>query len=240
MCFEVVSIRPGPSGNPLQLFQSGRVYWRTDDAQADLGGATVMDLIRNAYHIPSERISGPGWLTEARFDIHAKLPLGATRSMVPEMLQCMLAERFKLALHPSERETAVYELRPSGSSLKIKESASDDSKQIPCSGGPPPQHHVCHKVSMDDLAHMFSATASYLAGASAFGADRPIVNATGLTGTYDFELDYGRTGGRDGGETGEVVSIFDGLRQIGLELVAAKRPFDYLVIDHIERTPSEN
>jgi uncharacterized protein (TIGR03435 family) len=216
------------------------VYWLMDDAQAALGSVSLRQLIAYAYRLPSEQVGDPGFLMETRFDIVAKLPAGATKSQIPQMLQCMLEERFKLAVHHREQVTRVYELRLSGSSLKIKESASDDSKQIPCSGGPPPQHHVCHKVSMDDLAHMFSATASYLAGASAFGADRPIVNATGLTGTYDFELDYGRTGGRDGGETGEVVSIFDGLRQIGLELVAAKRPFDYLVIDHIERTPSEN
>ncbi len=232
----------------VDLMQSGRVHSRIDDAHVDLGSMPLSVVIQVAYGLPADRISGPGWLADARFDILAKLPAGASKSEAPEMLQSMLAERFHLAVHHDRRVMPVYELKVGKPPLKLKESASDDSEPIPCNGGPPPQHHVCHKVNMEQLANQLTQFAAVQAGGSmAFGIDRPVIDMTGLKGAYDFNLDYGREGGRGsrGGNADPAnelaeVSIIDGLKRLGLTLEPAKHAFDYLVIDHVDRAPTEN
>jgi len=72
------------------LIQSGRMHSRIDDAQLDLGSVQLSAVISYAYRLPADRISGPGWLDDARFDILAKLPAGASKSQVPEMLQAKM------------------------------------------------------------------------------------------------------------------------------------------------------
>ena len=251
--FEVVSIKPGSSAPLMSLIQSGRVHSRIDDARVDLGSIPLSVVIQMAYRLPDDRISGPGWLADARFDIMAKLPAGASKSKAPEMLQSMLAERFHLAVHHDRRLTPVYELVVGKGPLKLKESANDGSELIPCSGGPPPGHHVCHKVSMEQLADHLTrlagtnSTLAPMGGSASLVLDRPVIDMTGLKGVYDFLLDYGRAGGR-GGRGGDAdpandvteVSIVDGLRQLGFRLKPAKHAFDYLVIDHVDRVPTEN
>src|SRR5258707_2395805 len=75
--FEVVSIKPVPQGTLMDLIRSGRMHSRIDDVRVDLGSVDLSTLIQLAYRLPEDRISGPGWLREARFDILAKLPAGA-------------------------------------------------------------------------------------------------------------------------------------------------------------------
>jgi uncharacterized protein (TIGR03435 family) len=234
--FEVVSIKPGSPGSLVDLMQSGRMHSRIDDAQVDLGCVSLSAVIQMAFDLSADRISGPGWLADARFDILAKLPAGASKSQAPEMLQSMLAERFHLTVHHDQKVMAVFRLLVGKQPLKLKESANDDSDPIPCNGGPPPKHHVCHKVGMEDLANQLTQ----FARTTAFGIDRPVIDMTGLKGVYDFNLDYGREGGRGGGSEAADLSIVDGLRQLGLKLEPARQAFDYLVIDHVDRAPTEN
>jgi uncharacterized protein (TIGR03435 family) len=89
---------------------------------------------------------------------------------------------------------------------------------------------------MEDLANQLTQ----FARTTAFGIDRPVIDMTGLKGVYDFNLDYGREGGRGGGSEAADLSIVDGLRQLGLKLEPARQAFDYLVIDHVDRAPTEN
>jgi uncharacterized protein (TIGR03435 family) len=82
-----------------------------------------------------------------------------------------------------------------------------------------------------------------MGGVMGFGIDRPVIDMTGLKGDYDFLLDYGRVGGRRSdpeSTTAEVISLVDALAQVGLKLEPSKRPFDYIVIDHVDRVPTEN
>ena len=77
---------------------------------ADFSGASLASFISRAYRVRSFQISGPQWMNTTRFDIFAKLPGGASPDQVLEMLQTLLAERFRLVLHRESKEFPVYML----------------------------------------------------------------------------------------------------------------------------------
>jgi uncharacterized protein (TIGR03435 family) len=103
---------------------------KLDPAQVDIRCANLPMLIGYAYRFPPDRIQGPGWLQtvgSARFDIVAKLPPGAAKTQVPEMLQSLLAARFHLVLHHADTNQPVYAL------ITIK-----GGVQMPAAGAPAP------------------------------------------------------------------------------------------------------
>lgn len=89
-------------------------------------------LIGIAYRLPEDQIPGPGWLADERFAIAAKLPEGASKNQVPEMLLTMLAERFKMAVHREQKVRPVYTLVVGKGPLKLKQSAGGDPSQQGC------------------------------------------------------------------------------------------------------------
>src|SRR6476620_8172887 len=104
--FEVASIKPAPppGGNNMMVRMGG------DPGRIDYANVSLKDVIRLAYRVKNYQIAGPDWLESARFNIVAKLPEGSSREQIPEMLQALLAERFKLALHRETKELPVYGL----------------------------------------------------------------------------------------------------------------------------------
>jgi uncharacterized protein (TIGR03435 family) len=255
--FEVVSIKPTRE-TMMSVIQSGKVPMRIDDAQVMLRAVDLQNLLTLAYRLPQDQISGPAWLADERFEINAKLPAGSSKSQVPEILQAMLAERFKMTIHHEEKVRPVYLLVSGKGPLKLEESVGGDPRNDGCQGGRG-GHHTCQNVNMEQLAELLSrlreTSAVMPVGDTLVWLDRPVVDKTGLKGAYDFTMDYGRvgaTGGRrgaagdrggdapptDGGVT--VVPIADAVKALGLALRPGRQPFDILVIDHIERVPTEN
>src|SRR6185295_4279657 len=94
-------------------------------ARVDIGYLSLADLIPIAFRVKPFQVSGPDWLNAQRFDILAKLPEGATKEQVPEMLQALLAERFQLKVHRENRELPVYGLMVAKGGHKLKESPPD-------------------------------------------------------------------------------------------------------------------
>jgi len=128
--FEVASIKPSAALD-LRMILSGqmRIGMKTDAARVDIASMSLMDLICAAYKVKPHQVSGPDWmggLTGARFDILAKLPDGATTDQIPEMLQGLLEERFKLALHRSLADHPIYALVAGKGGPKLKEAPPDD------------------------------------------------------------------------------------------------------------------
>jgi uncharacterized protein (TIGR03435 family) len=212
------------------------------------------------------QITGPSWLPEAKFDISAKFPQNSeTRNQLREMVQSLLEDRFKLAARVQKKEMPVYALVVSKNGPPLKESpdtAADasgenkDNVNVVVTGGGRGGatvdlgkgsyisngngHVEAHKVTIASLVEGLWRM-----------VDRPIIDMTGLTGTYDFSLAYGvddlRTMLRrlhmdrpipDGALP--PASIFDSLKAAGLTLEARKAPIDIIVIDHMEKTPSAN
>jgi uncharacterized protein (TIGR03435 family) len=244
--FEVASVKPCAPAAFAELIRSGKLHEDIDSARADIGAFSLKDLISFAYRVDQDRISGPNWIAELRFDVMAKLPAGSNKKQAPEMMQALLAERFKLVLRHQERVMPVYALVVGKSGPKFKEAAADSKDQTGCIGGRG-GHRVCHKMTMEALAGMLTALSNPVAQGWS-GIDRPVVDLTGLKGEYDFTMDIGATGGRRGGVPGDtppgenppVISAVDAVQQLGLKLEPQKHPFDYITVDHAEKVPTEN
>ena len=219
-------------------------------------------LIAHAYNIPLSDMSyrligGPGRLLEAKFTINARAPQNTSRDQVRLMLQSLLADRFKLRLHPETRERPVYalivarrgqlgdDLRPSkhdceligdarGRALRAGEKVPSDiasprdakNRQICFSdpGDPEPRGARRHRHA-GALAELVMS----IQGA----ADRPIVDATQLTGKFEWQLIYNT--GRIPDTSAEFPSIGIALEeQLGLKLEPRMMPVEALVIDSLE------
>ena len=138
--FEVASVKPviGWPPAPGSSGMRGRgvgcpLRFKIDPGRVDIECATLTDLIGYAFRFPPDRIAGPDWmmaLGSPRFDIAATLPQGASVKQIPEMVQALLADRFRLVLHRGTREHALYALVVAKSGLKVKEAPSDAGAAI--------------------------------------------------------------------------------------------------------------
>ena len=138
LSFDVASVKPAAPLNPADILQSGKiphVGMTVEGTRVDIGYMSLADLIPIAYNVKSFQIAGPDWMNAQRFDILARMPEGATKEQVPEMLQALLAERFQLKIHRENREHAVYALVVAKGGHKLKESPPDP--EIPATADEP-------------------------------------------------------------------------------------------------------
>ncbi|MGA2270265.1 MAG: TIGR03435 family protein [Bryobacteraceae bacterium] len=295
--FEVASVKPAGPLDAGQLRSGQRhVGMSIDAARVDIGSLSLADLIRIAYRVKPNQISGPDWMASERFDVLAKLPEGASRDQVPEMLQALLAERFKLAVHRESKERAVYALVVGKNGPKLKESSPDADAPAPDGanggagaplvlGGANPQVRVTGRGENTSVVvsggpsgtvHMSMGpngalrletpkmTLAALADLLSRFVDRPVVDMTELSGTYQVALDLsledmrslartagiavpGRGAGGDAARTPADAasdppgsSVFAAVQQLGLKLEPRKAPIDFIVVDHLEKIPTEN
>jgi uncharacterized protein (TIGR03435 family) len=256
--FEVVSIKPASAPTPAMI-ASGQLRSRIDDALVEFSNISMLNLITMAYKVDQDYVSGPGWLADQNFAVMAKLPSGSNKSQVPAMLQQMLAERFKLAIHHTEKVQQVYLLTVGKQGIKLKESSDDlDPATKICQGRP--GTYVCQSQAMAGLAQNLTTRAKMTSLMAQAGGpaqddpqrriDLPVIDQTGLTGKYDVHLEWiealpGDGRGRSGTFPTQTSAptapdIFKALEQVGLKLEPSKHAFDAIVIDHIEKTPTEN
>ncbi len=190
-----------------------------------------------------------------QFDVVAKVPPDATKDQFNRMLQRLLAERFKLALHHEPKELDTFDLVIAKGGPKLKESVGDAPDIDPPApellvkdkdGRYPvrPGSIVFQSVNGGTVADLNAVreTMWSLAGRLAPYAGRPVFDATGLKGEYDFTLSWSpdpATAAEAAAPTGP--SIQSALQtQLGLKLEPRKRKVDILILDHAEKTPTEN
>ena len=104
--FDVASVRPSP---PSQTGDTS-IGVRITRSQVQITSLTMKDYLAMAFNVAAKQIAGPDWLGEARFDITAKMPDGATRDELSSMLQALLTERFQMKIRREPREFPVYAL----------------------------------------------------------------------------------------------------------------------------------
>jgi uncharacterized protein (TIGR03435 family) len=236
--FEVASIRPADSGATRIHGGPGS----SDPGLATFENVDLFSLATMAYGIKRHQLSAPDWMSTARFNITARVPAGATTDDYRLMLQGLLADRFKLALHYEQKEMQISELVVAKNGPKLKESAPgatgppEDGLQPPSHTGLPPGFHgavnlVLAKASIDKLAALLSGL-----------FEQPVIDRTGLTGRYDITLHALAGSNPPNADTADAPPpIIDALQeQLGLKLVLKKSVVDVLVVDHIEKTPTEN
>jgi len=187
---------------------------------------SLKKIILNAYGIPDDReyaLAGPDWLTIEHFDIDATYAPNTSVEQMRQMLQAMLADRFKLALHRETRQLPIYALVVAKGGPRIH--AVEDGP--PKTSGKPGQFEAT-RITMRHLADLLARQEGL-----------PVLDQTGLQGVFSFTLEWApeeTTGNASSGP-----SLFAALQdQLGLKLEGRKGPAEVLVVDHIERTPREN
>jgi uncharacterized protein (TIGR03435 family) len=257
--FDVATVRPSA---PDEKEGVGRI----DGGQASLQAGNLKMMIAYAWDIPDERLVGaPKWMETDRFDIMAKASsdAGSNGPGVPPiypgdlrlMMRKLLEDRFKLVAHMEDRPLDAYTLIAANPKLR----KADPTNRTGCKEGPGADGKdprianpilgrllTCRNMTMTQFAEILQTQARE-------EIHTPVLDATGIAGTYDFTLSFSRPGQlRSGGTpaTGDAgsesdpsggVSLFDAInRQLGLKLVKQKRPVPALVIDHIEERPTEN
>jgi uncharacterized protein (TIGR03435 family) len=199
--------------------------------------ASLKNLIRVAYDMWSpNQIEAPAWMELARFDIVANIPPGATRDQANLMLQNLLTDRFHLAVHRSTRERPTYALVVAKNGPKLKVSVDDPNAPKPRGTLWPPGRKI-FEFDRETMAS-FARTLE-------IDVDRPVIDATGLTGTYDIRLEFASGGPVRGTPNPQAdpqaPELFTALtEQLGLRLESRKGPGVVLVVDSALRQPTEN
>jgi len=224
--FEVAAVKPSHPDSPAGA--------SLDAARFTCSGMALRGLIFSAYRIPAWRLSGgPDWLDSDPWDIAATLPPNMPTGrdeltgQADLMLQALLADRFHLKIHREMRDQPVYELVVAKNGPKLKPSAANKFSVKTGRG-----HLEFHHASMAVLTGYLYVRPGYFQQA----ADRPVIDRTGLQGFYDFTLDWAP----ESDPNLTVPSLFTALEeQTGLRLEPRKSPFEFLIIDHVEK-PAEN
>jgi uncharacterized protein (TIGR03435 family) len=204
--------------------------------------ATMVDLITIAWGIDAEKVvGGPSWLESDRFDVRAKAAPDTSPNVMLLMLRSLLADRFRLVVHTAEEPRPAFVLTV-GKNPKLK--PGDGSGDTGChatqqssrstAGAIQDAVVVCRNVTMAD----FAAGIGGMAGEAYI--THPVIDKTGLAGTWNFTISW--TAQRflePAGSQG--ITFFDAVdRQLGLELESQNVPTPVLVVDSVERKPTDN
>jgi uncharacterized protein (TIGR03435 family) len=225
------------SAHSTRTYMSGGVL---RGGRYDLRYATLVDLIATAYGIDNDKVlGGPSWLETDRFDIIAKAPPTTSTETLHRMLQALLADRFKLVIHKDTKPLPAYSLTVGKGRPKLKEADGSGNKgcpsqaQNPVPGTVPYAMATCRNVTMDAFAQNLRDMASaYI--------NNPVVDSTGLKGSWDFDLKWTprallSQAGADG------ITIFDAVdKQLGLKLELQKLPTPVIVVDSVNQKPTGN
>ncbi len=261
--FEVASIKPVASERGVVCSGGPGT---ADPGMWRCSNVPLAFLMSYAYGFQAYQFPPFSSCCQARFDYIARVPAGTTREQFQAMLRNLLAERFKLKYHLEQKEMPVYELAAANGGPKMKEAGpgaapsqdypwvvpkfrmgDDGYPEFPdgrggLQGMNGHYRWVGFGVSMEELVKTLS-----------FHLGRPVVDATGLEGRYDIDLRWGidmawlleRSGRAD--EVGPLPDtgpqgppLVRAVQDLGLKLVSRKGPGDVVVVDHVEKVPTEN
>ena len=285
LSFEVASVKAAaPQGNGRMMMGGRGGPGTNDPGRYTTTNMPLKLLLAQAYNVKDHQITGPSWLDSERYDIVAKVPPGATKEQFRVMLQNLLIERFKITLHRETKELPIYTLSVGKNGPKLKETTLEASAFNPPAPGaqpaapppPPPPSGEFPKMPPGRPGMMMMMSQGHFrlsaAGQSienlmnmlSMQLGRPIIDKTGLTGKYDFQLDFmpemgsgpmralgppppgaGGPGGDGGGSLTPASdpgapNLLTAIQELGLKLEAGKGPVDLVVVDKAERVPIEN
>ncbi len=235
--FEVATIKPSPPD------QRGKLY-RVQGRRFSTVNTTLSDLITFSYGIQVRQIVGaPAWIESDKYDLAAQ-PDGEGQPNDRQwklMVQKLLADRFKLSFHRDKKELSVYALVVGKSGSKLTKSAGDPDG-LPGLGFRGLGAMAARNANMQDFAGLLQGVV----------LDRPVVDQTGITGRYDFTLDWtpdefqfaafgnANLPPQPKDDANPHTDLYTAIQQqLGLKLESTKAPTEVFVIDHVEK-PSGN
>ena len=238
--FEVISIRPIEETGASEHATADP---RTRNPQISGGLLKMPDermerILQRAFGLPRPQIVAPEWTATQRFSIAAKLPDGASQQDVPEMLRSMLVERFQMVSHKEIRSTPALILSLAKGGIKAETA-------------PPDSHPRGRPIGHGGMHYELTMTSAKLAEFLSEGTFAPVVDRTGLAGVYLFTFDFYLFGrlGEDGKPleppTGDIFADLarnygEALSPLGLRLTPSKVPLENIIIDRLDRRPTEN
>jgi uncharacterized protein (TIGR03435 family) len=217
--FDVASVRiaaPSPGRGGHATASGDRV---------SLENTTIKNVLARAYVVKGYQIDGPSWIMSERYDIVAKAPNNTPKEQIPLMLQSLLTERFQLKLHREQRLLPAYELIAGRGALKLQK--SDGELTIEVANG----RRELKNYRIVQLTDFLSSI-----------LQRPVLDRTGLEGTYNFSLEMSleELGGINAKPDVSAPSIFTIVEGFGLKLESRKAPIDVIVVDGGNKVPTEN
>ena len=225
--FAVATIRPSAAEVKFEHDGSIEVFGDT----LRMKDVMVQSCIKWAYDVQDSQVAGPGWIDSDRFDITAKSDRPANEDEMKRMLQGLLAERFGLAFHREQREMKALVLSVASGGAKLKPAAAPDD--LP--------YHQNSANGTIAKSMPIREWANFIAGP----LQMPVVDETGLTGKYDFVIDFTgyipEPGKNMDVRRPDATAILKAVLQdqLGLKLEGSRAKVEVMVIDRIEK-PSAN
>ena len=255
--FDAASVKMAPP-EPTGMTRVDGGVGEKDSSQVIYRNISITNLLGRAYgpHA-SWQIAGPDWLDSQRYDVMAKIPVGTTKDQFAAMLQNLLAERFGMKLHHESREFKAYNLVTGKDGAKLRVSSPYTPAMVPAPDDPDHDKDGFPILNRKGSMTYFTSH-NGMSVARMVAREQPVsvlltplrlelralvTDQTGLTGTYDFRLEYSPAVLQQmAGENGELQApgLLTAIRTLGLGVVETKAMQDVLVIDHIERTPTAN
>jgi uncharacterized protein (TIGR03435 family) len=259
--FEVASIKPTEDHVPasMSLGYARNGVRRARNGRLTLYYATLQALVVTAYKVNQFQIAGgPSWLSSDEYEVIAKTEASATPDRIRQMLQSLLAERFKLKLHRETRELPIYELTVAKGGPKLVPTKTGRCIAYDGDGPRPPfGSSICGGF----WRRLYEVVGPAVTIPDFIGfvedenlVDRAILDKTGITGRFDIDVKFdpcttakpligdapAAPNSATCAEFSSYPSLGIGIReQLGLRLDSAKGPVEVLVIDRAER-PSAN
>jgi len=239
--FEVAAVKPSLTDSPIavRVLPGGRL----------VANAPIKLLIMNAFALQRPQIiGGPDWINKERYQIEAKSESSVDKKQWMLMLETLLEDRFRMSAHRENREMPAYALitDKKGSRVSVSEEGECAAGGSPISAdryNPPP--FECRKMLISTSGAAVRMQGEHVAirelvRVLAVALDRPVLDKTNLSGTFDIKLRYVDDDSGPAASTTVGPSLSIALQeQLGLKLEAVKSHIDVLVIDSIQR-PTEN
>ena len=253
--FEVASLKPAAPSDRRGSMLGGPV---TDGPGLFVcTNIPLRSLLLKAWAIPLYQLSGPRSIETERYDITAKIPPGTTKEDLNLMIQNLLAERLGLVVHHETNELRIYEMFIAKGGLKMKEAeqAAEARPTVPASstpnltgykGGNPqlppgrPQRDEATGRGVTRITARMQGITDVLNMMGSY-CGRPVVNKTGLTGRYDYNLVFANDiAGTPDGSSDPAPTFFAAIaQQLGLRLEPARGAIDVLHVDHFNKIPAD-
>jgi uncharacterized protein (TIGR03435 family) len=222
---DVAVIKPHPAAIVHNNFRFARNRFELEDQP-------LLKLIAFAYALnPRQIVDAPAWVADQHWDMSGTTNLteDATLQQQQHLIRQLLTERFSLQFHHDKREMSAYALQIDKGQPKLT-AAVDPAAQ------PIEQTEGHDSVRTENYR---SSTTTYFLTIRQLFMDRPLLDQTGLTGTYDFKLSYS-FGDAPATDADTPPPMFTAMKQqLGLKFEPVKAPVDVMVIDHIAQ-PTAN
>ena len=250
--FEVASVKPAadPPGPQIAMAMARMggmmpsAIAMPDSGRVRMKNMTLRALVAAAYRLRADRVTGPSWMDDNFFDVEATMPAGADKDQAHEMLQALLIERFGLAFHRETKEMSGFALTVGKNGAKLEEATPPSAADEALSPRERSQKMMAQmqermrngpRVAGGQSWHFSSTTTAALADRLTGIVGGPVVDETGLTGKYTFDMAT-----HPATDDTPEQTVFSELERMGLKLTSRKISAEFLIVDKLSKMPTAN